>query len=152
MGLMEIVLRLVAATLIGGSIGLNRYLHHKSIGIRTLGLVALVAAAMVVSVLEVSTTDSATRVIQGIVTGIGFIGAGLIMHRPDDEQVHGLTTATTVWVAAAIGIMCGLGVWHVVLVAAAIVGLLLLFGGRFEKAIAMHYDKADDTTKNRDSD
>ena len=152
MGLTEIVLRLVAATLIGASIGLNRYLHHKSIGIRTLGLVALVAAAMVVSVLEVSTTDSATRVIQGIVTGIGFIGAGLIMHRPDDEQVRGLTTATTVWVAAAIGIMCGLGVWQVVLVAAAIVGLLLLFGGRCEKAIAMHYDKADDTTKNRNSD
>ena len=152
MGFGEIVLRLVAATLIGASIGLNRYLHHKSIGIRTLGLVALVAAAMVVSVLEVSTADAATRVIQGIVTGIGFIGAGLIMHRPEDSQVHGLTTASTVWVAAAIGIMCGLGVWSVVLVAAAIVALILVFGGRVEKAIAHHYERQDAKPGSKDGD
>ena len=152
MGLTEIVLRLLAATLIGAAIGLNRYLHHKSIGIRTLGLIALVAAAMVVSVLEVSTTDSATRVVQGIVTGIGFIGAGLIMHQPGDAQVHGLTTASTVWVAAAIGIMCGLGVWHVVIVAALFVGLLLLFGGRLEKAVARHYDAPDDNSHRKSGD
>lgn len=139
----DIALRLGAALLIGVVLGLNRYLHHKSIGVRTLGLVSVASAAIVMSVLDVATAESATRVIQGLVTGVGFIGGGLIMRNPSEQAVHGLTTATTVFVSAVIGILCGLGVWPILLPAAAIIGVLLVFGGDFEKAVARRYVEPD---------
>ena len=144
----DTTLRLGAAALIGIALGLNRYLHHKSIGVRTLGLVSVASAAIIMAVLDAATADSATRVIQGLLTGIGFIGGGLIMRNPNEQAVHGLTTAATVFVATVIGILCGLGVWPVLLPAAAIVGVLLVYGGKFEKAIARRYgapevDKSD---------
>ena len=139
----EIVVRLGAAAMLGVGLGLNRYLHHKSIGVRTLGLVAVTAASLIVSLQIYADAAGVTRVIQGIVTGIGFIGAGLIMHKPDDQAVHGLTTATTVWVAAVVGMICGLGIWQVMAPAACIIGVLLLTGGKFEKAVARRFEKPD---------
>ena len=140
----DILVRLGAAALLGICLGLNRYLHHKSIGVRTLGLVAVTCSAIVIALEEYTGADGVTRVIQGIVTGIGFIGAGLIMHQPGDQSVHGLTTATIVWVSAVIGVICGLGTWRVIVPAASIVGLLLLTGGKFEKAVARHFEKLED--------
>ena len=139
----EIFLRLGGAALIGTALGLNRYLNHKHIGVRTLGLVAVVAAALVAGATETAGIDGATRVIQGIITGIGFIGAGLIMRGPSEHAVHGLTTAATVWVSAAVGILCGLGAWRIVIATAAIVAVLLLGGGRLEKQLARHFDGKD---------
>ena len=144
MGSSELLMRLGVAALIGVALGLNRYLNHKSIGVRTLGLVSVIAAAIVASIAEISGPDGVSRVIQGLVTGIGFIGAGLIMREPGEHSVHGLTTAATVWVAAALGIMCGLGVWRVVGIAGGLVALLLLGGGRLEKAIAHHFGGKDE--------
>jgi len=131
-GWLDIVIRLGAALLIGGIIGLDRNLHHKPTGVRTLGLVALGSALAVLAVGHDSQADI-SRVIQGVITGVGFIGAGVILHRANAKRVHGLTTAAAIWVTAALGVLCGLGSWHIVLVAGAFVLLLLLFGGQFEK-------------------
>lgn len=131
----DIAMRLLAASVVGGLLGLNRDLEQKPIGIRTLGLVSLGAAIISVATIEVpgiyENKDALSRVVQGLIqgvmAGIGFIGAGVILRRPDTENVKGLTTAATVWVAAALGICCGLGRWDVALIGAGI-SIVVLVG------------------------
>ena len=135
MTLADIILRLGAATLIGGLIGLNRYAHHKSIGLRTLGLVALGSAAIVAAIDGGPDATAASRAIQGLITGIGFIGAGVIMRDDSKHKVHGLTTATTVWVSALVGVLCGLGAWQVTAVMVVLMAIVLLLGGSVEKKL-----------------
>lgn len=130
----DVIWRLVAATAIGAAIGLNRDLHHKPTGVRTLGLVGLGSAMIVLAAMEIpDDAASPSRVIQGIVAGLGFLGAGVIVRDANDHRVRGLTTATAVWVTACIGSACALGSWPVVIVAVALIALLLGLGGRFEK-------------------
>lgn len=120
--LSDIVLRLFAAIAVGAALGIDRDLERKPIGARTLALVSLGAAVLAVATLNVpgiyDNKDALSRVVQGLIqgvmAGIGFIGAGVIIRRPEVDLVSGLTTAATVWVAAAIGIACGLGQWIVV--------------------------------------
>jgi putative Mg2+ transporter-C (MgtC) family protein len=126
----EIVLRLGVATLAGAAIGLNRDLHSKPIGLRTLGLVGL-AAAMIVVLAESSGTPD-TRLIQGILTGIGFLGAGVIIHADQNSRIRGLTSAACTWLTACIGIMCGAGQWKIVTVGLGITFIVLIAGGRAE--------------------
>jgi putative Mg2+ transporter-C (MgtC) family protein len=126
----EIVLRLGAATLAGAAIGLNRDLHSKPIGLRTLGLVGL-AAAMVV-VLGESSGNPDPRIIQGILTGIGFLGAGVIIHADPNVRIRGLTSAACTWLTACVGIMCGAGQWKIVIIGLAITFIVLIAGGRTE--------------------
>ena len=144
----DIILRLGAATLIGGAIGLNRNLHDKPSGLRTLSLVGLGAALAVMTMTDSATDPSAvSRVTQGVITGVGFLGAGVILHETTAGKVHGLTTAATIWVTACLGLACGLGAWRIVVAAVAIVAAVLLFGGRLEKSIhrrIAHGDKAPD--------
>jgi putative Mg2+ transporter-C (MgtC) family protein len=133
----EIVLRLGVATLAGGLIGLNRDLQGKPVGLRTLGVVGL-ATAMVVMLADPSgdpakMSDAASRVIQGILTGIGFLGAGVIVRAEHDFRIRGLTSAACTWFAACVGIACGVGQWRVVVVALAITFTLLITGGRIER-------------------
>lgn len=136
--LSDIAVRLGIAALAGAAIGLNRDLHGKPIGIRTLGLVGL-ATAMVVLLADPlgkgGFTDAGSRVIQGILTGIGFLGAGVIYHVEKHVRVHGLTSAACVWLTACVGIMCGAGQWQIVAVSLVIAFLILLFGGRVERAL-----------------
>ena len=122
MDTLDIALRLGTATLVGVVLGLNRDLHGKVTGVRTLGLVCLGSALAVLSVHAVNGTD-AGRVIQGIVTGVGFLGAGVIVRNNKGRHVHGLTTAACVWVAACIGAACGCAQWQVVALGAALVDL-----------------------------
>jgi putative Mg2+ transporter-C (MgtC) family protein len=115
-GQWEIVLRLGAAMCGGMLLGLNRDLHGKPTGMRTLGLVGLSAAAVTLAAqgVDVGTHDMNTtmgHVMQGILTGIGFLGAGVILHDAPGIRVHGLTTAATVLVTAALGIVFGVGDW-----------------------------------------
>jgi putative Mg2+ transporter-C (MgtC) family protein len=131
MGWLDIALRLGSAMLIGGAIGLNRDLHHKPTGMRTLGLVALGSTLAVLAV--AGDPAAVSRVVQGIITGIGFLGAGVILHRPTGGKVHGLTTAASIWVTAAMGVLCGMGAWPILVVGVSLVLLLLVFGGPFEK-------------------
>ena len=127
MDTLDIALRLGTATLVGVVLGLNRDLHGKVTGVRTLGLVCLGSALAVLSVHAVNGTD-AGRVIQGIVTGVGFLGAGVIVRNNKGRHVHGLTTAACVWVAACIGAACGCAEWQIVALGAALVLVILVFG------------------------
>lgn len=130
----DVVLRLLAAALVGGLIGLNRDLANKPIGTRTLSLVALGAAVVTVAGIRVEgmaeNPDALSRVVQGIIqgvmAGISFIGAGVILRNHQARDVEGLTTAATVWVTAALGIACGLAAWEVVGIGLA-VALVVLF-------------------------
>ena len=133
----EIVLRLGVATLAGGLIGLNRDLHGKPIGLKTLALVGL-ATAMVVAIADPSgdttkISPEASRIIQGIVTGIGFLGAGVIVRAEHHFRVRGLTSAACTWLTACVGIACGIGQWRIVVVALAITFGLLTVGHRLER-------------------
>jgi putative Mg2+ transporter-C (MgtC) family protein len=131
----EITLRLGAAVAAGVCVGLNRDLHNKPIGMRTLGLVSLGAAVVTVSTIQApglsEHPDALSRVvqglIQGIMAGISFIGAGVILRDLNAKVVHGLTTAATVWVTAALGIACGLGAWRTTGISL-VLALLLLAG------------------------
>ena len=128
------VLRLLVAAGTGLLIGIDRDMNDKPVGMRTLSLVALGSALVSISVIEFQNLrdhpDAISRVIQGVVagvlTGVGFIGAGVILHDAKAKTVHGLTTAATVWIAAGLGIACALGAWLLV-VAAITVTLLVLF-------------------------
>lgn len=135
----EITLRLGVATLAGAAIGLNRDLHGKPIGLRTLSLVAL-ATSMVVTLTDpggtlTTFTDASSRVVQGVLTGIGFLGAGVIVHTKATVRVRGLTSAALTWLTACIGILCGAGQWRIVGIAVAITFVILMLGGRLEKAL-----------------
>jgi putative Mg2+ transporter-C (MgtC) family protein len=131
----ETLIRLAVATVAGAAIGLNRDLRGKPIGVRTLGLVGL-ACASVVALNQpgdaARITDAASRVMQGLLTGIGFLGAGVIVRR-SHRQVHGLTSAASTWLTACIGIACGAGEWRVVIAALAIAFFVLVAGGPIER-------------------
>ncbi len=129
----EIAIRLVVATLAGAALGLNRDLRGKPTGVRTLGLVGLASAMIVVAVGHGE--GDVSRVMQGIVTGIGFLGAGVIIRSEKGKHVHNLTTAACVWLTACIGAACGVANWPLVVAGAPIVLVLLVFGGRFEKFV-----------------
>jgi putative Mg2+ transporter-C (MgtC) family protein len=133
----EIALRLSVATLAGGLIGLDRDLHGKPIGLKTLGVVGLATAMVVMLALPIDDTgrisDATSRVIQGILTGIGFLGAGVIVRGQHGVRVHGLTSAACAWLAACAGIACGVGQWRIVIVGLAIAAVLLLAGRRLER-------------------
>jgi putative Mg2+ transporter-C (MgtC) family protein len=134
MEILDIVLRLATAALVGVFLGLNRDLHGKPTGVRTLGLVGLGSALAVAAFGHANNAD-ASRVVQGIVTGIGFLGAGVIVRSGQGGHVRGLTTAACVWVTACLGAACGVSEWRIVLPGLLIVLILLVFGGSFEKAI-----------------
>lgn len=143
----DIILRLGIAALVGGAIGLNRDLHSKPVGVRTLALVSLATAMIVVLADPLSGggfTDAGSRVVQGILTGIGFLGAGVIFHAEHHFRVRGLTSAACVWLTACVGIMCGAGHWRIVIVSVAITFLVLLLGGRVERTLHRVFGGKDD--------
>jgi putative Mg2+ transporter-C (MgtC) family protein len=135
---MDIIIRLSIAALAGVVLGLNRDLRGKPTGVRTLGLVGLASAVAVVAVGRGGSAD-ASRVIQGIVTGIGFLGAGVIIRTETGKRVHGLTTAACVWLTACLGAACGVGDWWLIAAAAPVVFILLVLGGPFERLIHRHW-------------
>jgi putative Mg2+ transporter-C (MgtC) family protein len=138
MDTLDIAVRLGVATLVGVILGLNRDLHGKATGVRTLGLVSLGSALAVLSINKGSSAE-ASRVIQGIVTGVGFLCAGVIVRNAKGHLVHGLTTAACVWVTACIGAACAIAEWQVVVLGAVFVLVILIFGGAFEKAISRRW-------------
>ena len=126
----EIVGRLALAVLCGAAVGINRERQGKPAGLRTHALVALGGALFTLIGLLLHADDpSATgRILQGITAGIGFIGAGVIMRRPDLRDVQGLTTAAAVWFVSAIGVAVGAGLWRTSLVALALALFVLIAG------------------------
>jgi putative Mg2+ transporter-C (MgtC) family protein len=145
---MEIIARIGTAAIAGCALGLNRHLHHKATGVRTLGLVASGAAALVLAALHGADgalhVEAMSRVVQGILTGLGFIGAGVIIHDAATERVHGITTAATVWATAIIGTLCGIGAWRITLALGCVVGAVLLVGGPIERWCQARFGGPDD--------
>ena len=135
MTLLEATLRLGAAVLAGAAIGLNRNLHAKATGVRTLSLVALGSALGVLAADHVGGPGDATRAMQGILTGIGFLGAGVIIRNAGGSRIHGLTTAASTWITACMGMACAVADWQIVVPAIVIALAILIWGGQFEKAI-----------------
>jgi len=135
----EILLRLGMATLAGSAIGLNRDLRGKPIGLKTLGIVGLSTATVVLLALQLAepgkAVDATSRVIQGILTGIGFLGAGVIVHESDRFRVRGLTSAACTFLAACLGIVCGAGQWKIVAVALGLAFVVLTIGRRIEHQV-----------------
>jgi putative Mg2+ transporter-C (MgtC) family protein len=132
---MELIQRLLLAAAIGGLLGAERELRRKSAGFRTNILIALGAAIFTIASLTLAGSGDPTRIAAQIVTGIGFLGAGSILHSRDG--VHGLTTAATVWVNAALGVAAGGGQYHLAIIAGAIVLSVLLVLGPIEAAIEL---------------
>ncbi len=135
--LSEITLRLVCAVFAGAVIGLNRWFYHKPAGLGTHGLVALSAAMACIIATHTKGADpgSASRTIQGLVTGVGFIGAGVIMRENQGQHVHGLTTAASVWVSAILGIACGLSDFVIPAIGLVLTLFILFIGKRLEGAL-----------------
>src|SRR5256885_11894029 len=99
--IVRVTVRLGAALLIGTAIGLQRELTHKPAGLRTHMLVALGTALFVVGAAESGMhLDSVSRIVQGLATGIGFLGAGAILKLTSEREIHGLTTAAGIWMTA----------------------------------------------------
>jgi putative Mg2+ transporter-C (MgtC) family protein len=136
----ETALRLGIAFLVGAMLGLNRELHGRPAGLRTHALVSLGAA--VATIVALKSTDGSLaidqnaigRVVQGILTGIGFLGAGVILRDPTGH-VTGLTTAATIWICAVLGIVCGLGYWYILAITIGLTAFALLFGRPLERVV-----------------
>ncbi|RDK10556.1 MgtC/SapB family protein [Cupriavidus lacunae] len=130
---LDLVLRLLAGLLAGALIGLDRNLRGKAAGMRTLGLVSLGAAtAACLVTLGGHPPDALSRVLQGVLTGVGFLGVGVIARHGVRERPQGLTTAAAIWLAAVLGAASGAG-YYMVTGTALVLGMALLWvGGRFE--------------------
>ncbi len=119
-----VLVRITLATLLGGVIGWEREARHKAAGLRTHMLVALGAAVFMMAALQLDDLTAAhggnrdaSRTVQGIVQGIGFLGAGqVILSR---SSVHGMTTAIGIWVMGAVGVACGAGFYALSVIATA---------------------------------
>lgn len=130
----EITVRLSVAVVVGATIGFNREMRDKPAGLRTHSLVSLGAALLTVTSVLLATTANGvdasvvSRAIQGTITGIGFLGGGVILRDDSRQIVHGLTTAASIWVASALGVACGAGYWQTALVALGLTLVVLVVG------------------------
>ena len=131
--LVHVLIRLLAATLLGAAVGLQREKAGKPAGLRTHILVTLGTAVFVLACSGVGMSlDGLSRVIQGIVTGIGFIGAGSILKLSEERDIQGLTTAAGIWMTAAIGVAVGLGSLGVAVLSTLFTLIILTLAGLYE--------------------
>ena len=154
-GDLESSLRLAAALASGMLLGLNRDLHGKPTGMRTLGIVGLSSAAVTLAAaaVDINSHDMNStlgHVMQGILTGIGFLGAGVILHDAPGIRVHGLTTAATVLVTAGLGIVFGVGQWVTGGACLALALFTLVYAGPMEHYLR-HRFRALRTTNDTDN-
>jgi putative Mg2+ transporter-C (MgtC) family protein len=141
-------LRLTFALLIGAAIGFQRELTGKSAGLRTHMLLALGTALVVAAGVESGMgEDARSRVIQGVLTGIGFLGAGAILKRADRQKIQGLTTAAGIWITAALGVAVGLGEFVTALIGLVFAMVVLTALHRLERRIEPHGGSGPDPGK-----
>ena len=130
----DVFARLGFAVLTGFILGLNRWLNHKDAGIRTHSLVSIGAAVamMLISGLSSDESQAYSRVLQGLITGVGFLGAGVILRENKTQKIHGLTTAASIWVCALVGATFGAGQFILGLSTLLAILFVLVVGGRAE--------------------
>ncbi|WP_265587890.1 MgtC/SapB family protein [Sphingomicrobium arenosum] len=154
MSLADVAIRMSAAVILPLLIGIERYMRSKPIDFRPFVIISVGAAGLVIGTTELlhSTTDSQsridpTRVIEGVITGIGFLGAGAMFRQ--GNFIQGAGSASAIWCAGAIGLICGMGeVWLAAIVTAIVLLLLVLSAPFTAKWDAEHEpdvtDKSDD--------
>lgn len=151
------LLRLTVATGAGALLGFERSRQNRAImGFRTLSLVGLSSCiavqAIVHSGLPQMNADAAGRVVQGVLSGVGFVGAGALLHGGKGMQVHGLATAASIWVSAALGAAAALAVWPLIGGGVVLAILVLLVGPPIERRIRDHARSAPGEADRRNSE
>lgn len=155
----EISLRLGLAALAGVVLGANRWLHHKSAGVKTHALVSIGAAVAMLMVMPFelldmgkpnTTTDASSRVLQGLITGIGFLGAGVIIHNAREKRIQGLTTAASIWITTVIGAAIGTGQLTLGTIAVVATGLVLFLGNPIERWVESQFGDVSPPSKGED--
>jgi len=141
----SITFRLTLALMLGAAIGLNRQQNGRPAGLRTFMIVSLGAALFVMIPLQAdidgnfSSSNALSRTLQGVATGVGFLGAGMILQQSSQKsrrtEVKGLTRAATIWLAAGLGAAAGCGLWRMSLVGT-LMTLVILSAERREKDTA----------------
>jgi len=143
----QILVRLVVAAVLAGIIGLEREFKHKPAGLRTNILVSVGSALiMMVSIMAAGYNGDASRIASGVITGVGFLGAGLIIQ--SRGEVHGLTTAATIWLVSAVGLSVGIGFYSAAFLTT-IISLVVLYFFRSDKIMEKfnnheNYDSLED--------
>jgi putative Mg2+ transporter-C (MgtC) family protein len=133
--------RLGLAALLGAAVGVNRELRSKPAGLRTHALVSLGAALL--TLIGLALTDpgdaesfgAASRVLQGLIAGVGFIGGGVILRREESNEVHGLSTAASIWIVSAIGVGAGCGLWRTSSAAVVFALVILALGDPLDRLL-----------------
>jgi putative Mg2+ transporter-C (MgtC) family protein len=149
--LVRVTVRLLAALFIGTAIGLQRELTHKPAGLRTHMLVALGTALFLVSAAEAGmAVDTLSRIVQGLATGIGFLGGGAILKLTDEREIHGLTTAAGIWMTAAASAAAGLGQITVALIGTVVIAPARTWRITRRTAIPIRKTSRDGPTASRD--
>ena len=140
---------LAAAVVLGGLIGLEREIHRKPAGLRTHILICLGAALFSqVALKATGNWDNSTRILQGIITGVGFIGAGAVIQ--DRGGIYGLTSAATIWTATAIGIACGTELYTIAIFATIAVLIILIGLNPLDRKIKEHIQKENNSQQKAD--
>ena len=131
--LVRIVGRLTVALVIGAAIGAQRRVAHKAAGVRTHMLVALGTALVLVAASDAGLANNdLSRIVQGIITGIGFLGGGAILKLTHEQEIRGLTTAAGIWLTAAASAAAGLGQMAAALIGLIFAVIVLALMGRYE--------------------
>lgn len=144
------LVRLILATAVGAVVGVNREFRQKPAGLRTHALVALGSALLAMIGLAlaeqgvVHDASATSRILQGIVAGVGFIGGGAILRQDDAKGVHGLSTAASIWIVAATGIAAGCGLWRESIVTALLALAILMLGAPADRALRSLHPRSDD--------
>ncbi|HEY4213081.1 MAG TPA: MgtC/SapB family protein [Steroidobacteraceae bacterium] len=137
--IIRVSVRLVTALIIGGVIGLQRELTHHPAGLRTHMLVAMGTALLVIGGQESGMSSSdVSRIVQGIVTGIGFLGGGAILKLTAEHEIRGLTTAAGIWMTAACAVAAGLGRVGVAIIGVILALFVLMVLRAFEERLGSH--------------
>jgi putative Mg2+ transporter-C (MgtC) family protein len=138
--------RLGLAVLAGAAVGIDRELKRKPAGLRTHALVSMGSALVVLVTMAFGAANSGdplSRTLQGIITGIGFLGAGVIMQYEHERRVEGLTTAASIWVAAGLGMACGAGLIELAAIGVVATLIVLIGGEVVERLLGDRNSRAD---------
>ena len=139
----RVVLRLVLAAVLGGALGFEREQKGKSAGIRTHMLVAIGSALFVFIPEQVGVkVADMSRVLQGVIAGVGFLGAGTIIKGKEEENVKGLTTAAGIWLTAAIGVAAGMGREATAVLSTVLALIILALVPKFEGLVGLRKPKS----------
>lgn len=133
---LQVIIRLLISAILGGSIGIEREMKGKAAGLRTQMLVC-VGSTIIIMVARLDGIPDAemSRIMQGILAGVGFIGGGVILKLTDAREVKGITTAASIWTTAAIGIAVGLGEIWIAILSMVVVWVILFVLGYVERHV-----------------